>query len=138
MTFDRFTADVLREAFLAIGDEMFVALARTSQSPIIYEVLDYAVGVTDARGELIAQGNGVAGFLGPLGEAVRETLVRVPQLGPGDVVAVNDPYSGGGTHPSDVTLVRPVFADGELIAFAAASSTPTSSRSSPPTAACPR
>jgi N-methylhydantoinase B len=120
LSFDRFTGDVLREAFLAIGDEMFVALARTSQSPIIYEVLDYAVGVTDARGELIAQGNGVAGFLGPLGEAVRETLVRVPKLGPGDVVAVNDPYSGGGTHPSDVTLVRPVFADGELIAFAAA------------------
>jgi N-methylhydantoinase B len=117
---DRFTSDILREAFIAIGDEVFVSLARTSQSPLIYEVLDYAVGVTDARGELIAQGNGVAGFLGPVGEAVRETLVRVPDLGPGDVVATNDPYSGGGSHLSDVTLVRPVFVDGELLAFAGA------------------
>src|SRR5581483_7850789 len=37
---DRFTLDVLREAFLAVADEMFVSLQRTSQSPVIYEVLD--------------------------------------------------------------------------------------------------
>ena len=39
---DRFTMDVLREGFAAITDEMFVSLQRTSQSPIIYEVLDFA------------------------------------------------------------------------------------------------
>jgi len=117
---DRFTMDVLREAFLAVSDEMFVSLARTSQSPVIYEVLDFAVGITDPAGELISQGNGIAGFLGPLGEAVRDALIRVPDLAPGDVVATNDPYAGGGTHLSDVALVRPIFFDGALVAFAAA------------------
>jgi N-methylhydantoinase B len=112
--------DVLREAFLAVTDEMFVSLQRTSQSPVIYEVLDFAVGLTDARGELVSQGNGIAGFLGPLGEAVRDTLVRVPDLGPGDVVATNDPFSGGGSHLSDVAMVRPIFVDDELVAFAGA------------------
>src|SRR5918999_1884532 len=117
---DRFTMDVLREAFLAVTDEMFVSLQRTSQSPVIYEVLDFAVGLTDGRGELVSQGNGIAGFLGPLGEAVRDTLVRVPNLAPGDVIATNDPYAGGGSHLSDVAMVRPIFVDGTLLAFAGA------------------
>jgi len=117
---DRFTMDCLREGFAAITDEMFVSLQRTSQSPVIYEVLDFGVGVTDARGDLVSQGNGVAGFLGPLGDAVRETIARVPDLVPGDVIIANDPYLGGGTHLSDVALIRPVFTGGELIAFAAA------------------
>ena len=117
---DRFTMDVLREAFFAVTDEMFVSLQRTSQSPVIYEVLDFAVGLTDARGELVSQGNGIAGFLGPLGEVAREALERLPDLAPGDVIASNDPYSGGGSHLSDVALVRPIFVDGELIAFAGA------------------
>ncbi len=117
---DRFTLDVLRETFLAVADEMFVSLQRTSQSPVIYEVLDFAVGITDASGELVSQGNGIAGFLGPLGEATRDTIARVPDLRPGDVVATNDPYAGGGTHLSDVALVRPIFAEDRPIAFAAA------------------
>jgi N-methylhydantoinase B len=117
---DRFTNDVLREGFRAVSDEMFVSLARTSQSPVIYEVLDFAVGITDVAGELVSQGNGIAGFLGPLGEAVRATIARVPDLVPGDVVATNDPYAGGGTHLSDVALVRPIFFDGSIVAFASA------------------
>jgi len=117
---DRFTTDVLREAFYAVTDEMFESLKRTSQSPVIYEVLDFAVGLTDAGGELVSQGNGIAGFLGPLGEATRDTLLRVPDLAPGDVVATNDPYAGGGGHLSDVAMIRPIFVDRRLVAFAAA------------------
>jgi N-methylhydantoinase B len=117
---DRFTMDVLREGFSAISDEMFVSLQRTSQSPIIYEVLDFGVGITDANGELVSQGNGIAGFLGPLGDAVKELITRGKDLRPGDVIAANDPYAGGGTHLSDVALIRPVFSERELIGFAAA------------------
>ena len=117
---DRFTMDVLREAFAAITDEMFVSLQRTSQSPIIYEVLDFGVGISDVHGELVCQGNGIAGFLGPLGDAVKETIRRRLPLRPGDVIVANDPYSGGGTHLSDVALVRPLFWEQQLIGFAAA------------------
>ncbi len=117
---DRFTMDVLREGFAAISDEMFVSLQRTSQSPIIYEVLDFGVGISDAEGELVSQGNGIAGFLGPLGDAIKETIARHPDLRPGDVIIANDPYAGGGTHLSDVALVRPVFAGTQIVGFAAA------------------
>ena len=111
--------DVLREAFLAISDEMFVSLARTSQSPVIYEVLDFGVGISDLNGELVSQGNGIAGFLGPLGDAVRAVRTEVAEVAPGDVIMTNDPFRGGGTHLSDVVLVRPLFVGDELVAFAA-------------------
>ncbi|HTX62164.1 MAG TPA: hydantoinase B/oxoprolinase family protein, partial [Acidimicrobiales bacterium] len=120
MDADRFTFDILREAFLAVADEMFVSLQRTSQSPVVYEVLDFAVGLTDATGELVSQGNGVAGFLGPLGDVVQATRAKFGDLEPGDVVLSNDPYAGGGTHLSDMGMVRPVFVGDVLVGYAAA------------------
>jgi N-methylhydantoinase B len=118
---DPFTVEIVKDSLVAIGDEMFVSLQRTSKSTIIYEVLDFASGLIDAKGQLITQGNGVTGFLGTLTFAVRSTLEKFghEDLAPGDVVITNDPYSGGGTHLSDVSLVVPIYYDDELVAFAA-------------------
>ena len=118
---DLFTVEIVKDSLVAIGDEMFIALQRTSKSTIIYEVLDFASGLTDATGQLITQGNGVTGFLGTLTFAVRSTLEKFgpENLHPGDVVITNDPYGGGGTHLSDVSLIVPIFYDGKLVAFAA-------------------
>src|SRR5215210_1197756 len=118
---DPFTTEIIKDALNAIGDEMFVSLQRTSKSPIIYEVLDYCCGITDDRGQLLAQGNGVGGFLGTMAFAVQSTLDKFGHDGlrEGDIVVTNDPYGGGGTHLSDVSLVIPIFVDGELIGFSA-------------------
>ena len=100
---------------------MFYALQRTAKSTIIYEVLDYATGLLDARGQLLTQGNGVAGFLGTLTFAVRYVLEKFGEkdLHPGDIIILNDPYVGGGTHLSDVSLIMPIFYEGQLVAFSA-------------------
>jgi N-methylhydantoinase B len=112
---DPFTLEILRDAFLSITDEMFVTTQRTSQSTIIYEVLDFAVGLTDAEGRLITQGNGVTLFLGTLGEAARRVMEKFADtIREGDIFMMNDPYAGGGTHLSDVSVVMPVFADGTI------------------------
>jgi N-methylhydantoinase B len=118
---DPFTTEIIKDALNAIGDEMFVSLQRTSKSPIIYEVLDYCCGITDDRGQLLAQGNGVGGFLGTMAFAVQSTLDKFGRAGlrEGDIIVTNDPYSGGGTHLSDVSLVMPIFVDGELVGFSA-------------------
>ncbi|HEV3312013.1 MAG TPA: hydantoinase B/oxoprolinase family protein [Chloroflexota bacterium] len=118
---DPFTLEVIKSILIAIGDEMFIAMGRTSMSPIIYEVLDYAVGITDAEGNVISQGNGVTLFIGVLTHAVRSVLEKFgpSRLSQGDILAVNDPFTGGGTHLSDVCMVMPVFFEGELLAFAA-------------------
>jgi N-methylhydantoinase B len=117
---DPFTLEIIKESLIAVGDEMFIAMQRTSMSTIIYEVLDYASGLLDAQGNLIVQGNGVAGFLGTLTAAVKSVIAKFKDdLAPGDIIITNDPYSGGGTHLSDVSLVMPVFYRGRLVAFAA-------------------
>lgn len=118
---DPFTLEIIKNALHSIGDEMFVTTARTSMSPIIYETLDYASGLTDAKGDLLTQGNGITGFIGMLTFMVKETLQKFPddQLKEGDLIIINDPYQGGGSHLSDVGLVLPIFYAGELVGFSA-------------------
>lgn len=118
---DPFTLEIVKDSLVAIGDEMFIALAKTSMSPIIYEVLDYASGLTDAKGQLLTQGNGVTGFIGMLSDMVKQTLKKFGdgKLKEGDIIIINDSYGGGGSHLSDVGLVMPIFFDGEIVAFSA-------------------
>ena len=54
MSQDYFTVEVIKDALVAVGEEMFNAMIRTSMSPIIYESNDFAVGATDAKGNLLA------------------------------------------------------------------------------------
>ncbi len=117
---DPFTVEIIREQLIAAAEESFIALGRSSQSPIIYEVLDYACAITDAQGDIIAQANGVPGFLGTLTFAVKTILEKFPPatILPGDIFITNDPYRGGGNHLSDVALIAPIFYTDELVAFA--------------------
>ncbi len=116
---DPFTQEIIKNALVAIGDEMFLAMAKTSMSPIIYEALDYSVGITNARGDLIAQGNGTTVFLGMIDSLVRDILEKFAgDIHQDDVFISNDPYKGGGTHLCDVAIVKPVFFRDELVAFA--------------------
>ncbi|MCY3835762.1 MAG: hydantoinase B/oxoprolinase family protein [Anaerolineaceae bacterium] len=121
MTVDRFTLEIIAESLRAGAREMFITYGRTAQSPIIYEVLDMACGLTSVDSELIAEAEGVPGFIGCLSFAVREITDKFEpsSMQPGDIYATNDPYKGGGTHLSDVCLVSPIFHEGQLVAFAA-------------------
>lgn len=117
-----YTNEIIKDSLMSIGEEMFVALSRTSMSPIIYEVLDYACGLTDSKGNLISQGNGVTSFIGMLSPMVRSVLsiyADGKELYDGDIIIINNPYVGGGSHLSDIGLVMPIFYNGELIAFSA-------------------
>jgi N-methylhydantoinase B len=116
---DPFTIEILREKVAAVADEMGLVLARTSMSPIVYEVLDFACGLTDARGRVIAQTNGLTLFTGTFGPQVQGLIARygMGDMHDGDVFATNVPYNGG-THTCDVCLVRPIVIAGRVVAFA--------------------
>jgi len=116
---DPFTVEIIRNGLIAAAEEMFYSLARTSHSPVIYEVLDYACGLTDRKARLIAQANGLPGFLGTLTFAVQDVLNKFTEknLFEGDVVVTNTPYGGGGSHLSDVVLVAPIFYKDALVGF---------------------
>ncbi|GMR09462.1 MAG: hydantoinase B/oxoprolinase family protein [Anaerolineae bacterium] len=121
MTIDPFTLTIIQEHLRSAADEMFVRLGKASKSPIIYEVLDYSCALISTESELLAEAQGVPGFTGVLPFAVQSILDKYEpaEMRPGDVYATNDPYTGGGTHLSDVCLIGPIFWEGELVAFAA-------------------
>ena len=116
---DLFTIDVIQASLKAIANEMFAVLKRTAMSPIIYEVLDSGVAITDNRGRLACSGAGIPSFIGVLDKAVKALIEDIPgeEIQPGDVFCTNDPYRGGVTHSSDVILMVPVFSDDQIIAW---------------------
>lgn len=109
--FDPTTLEIYRALYTSVAEEMGVALRRTAHSPNIKERRDYSCAVFDARARVIAQGDHMPVHLGSMPMAVAAAL-RAVALGPGDIVAVNDPYAGG-THLPDVTLVSAVFGEKE-------------------------
>ena len=107
MKFDPTTLEIYRALYTSVAEEMGVTLRRTSFSPNIKERRDYSCAVFDAAGRVIAQGDHMPVHLGSMPMAVAAALREV-KIGPGDVVALNDPFAGG-THLPDVTLVMGVF-----------------------------
>src|SRR2546425_8072475 len=105
--FDPTTLEIYRALYTSVAEEMGVTLRRTSFSPNIKERRDYSCAVFDASGQVIAQGDHMPVHLGSMPMAVAAALHEI-EMGPGDVVAVNDPFAGG-THLPDVTLVAPVI-----------------------------
>ena len=107
MKFDPTTLEIYRALYTSVAEEMGTSLRRTSFSPNIKERRDYSCAVFDSSGRVIAQGDHMPVHLGSMPMAVAAALREV-EIGPGDVVAVNDPFAGG-THLPDVTLVAGVF-----------------------------
>lgn len=116
---DPFTREVITNALQSAAEEMFLNLGRTAKSSVIYETLDYACGITDAEANVVAQANGVPGFLGTLKFCVADVIEKFGSNGfeSGDVVLLNDYH--GGTHLNDVAMVAPIFDEGELVGFTA-------------------
>ena len=114
---DAITQEIINGKLLATVDEMAIVLARTSMSPVVYEVLDFACGICDARGELVAQTNGITIFTGTFSRQVQFILQRFgSDMAPGDTFLTNDPFEGG-THACDFAIIRPIFRRGALIAY---------------------
>ena len=118
---DPIDLELVRHTLLSIADEMKSTLVRCAYNPIIYEAYDFSTGVFDARGRLAAQATGLPIFLGTLDWAVQAVIAKFGERGfePGDVYLSNDPYTGGGTHLNDVSVITPAFDAAELIGFAA-------------------
>jgi N-methylhydantoinase B len=112
---DPVTLSVLSGALSGIAEEMGAVLIRGSYSSNIKERRDCSTALFDARGRMVAQAEHIPVHLGAMPEAVAAVIERDPE--PGDVFALNDPYSGG-THLPDITLVSPVSYEGEILGYA--------------------
>ncbi|MGW6455168.1 hydantoinase B/oxoprolinase family protein [Streptomyces sp. NPDC055078] len=118
-TVDLVTAEIIRNGLVAAAQEMNSTLVRTAYNPLLFEVKDFGIAITSARGELWAEDPGQAVFSGCMPATIRNGLVKHGPDGfaEGDVLIVNDPYVSG-THISDTCIYMPVFHRGTLVAFA--------------------
>src|SRR5205085_167181 len=119
---DAITIQILRNKIASLVDEMHYHFYRSGYSTIIRESRDFSCVILDCAGRLI-----VAPPMFFHAPVYRHLIARILALYQGsgergivegDVFVSNHPYEGGLPHVSDMAFVAPVFADGEIVAFA--------------------
>ena len=118
MKVDAISLEVFKNLFASIAEEMGITLQRASLSPNIKERLDFSCAIFDEQGRMTAQAAHIPVHLGSMPASVEYAIREFPDLQPGDMIILNDPYHGG-THLPDITMVSPVFVDDQLAFFAA-------------------
>lgn len=118
-TTDPVTIEIIRTAIIATTDEMKTNLMRSAYNPIIYEALDYTVGLFDANGNTVSIGLGLPMFIGGLSDAIKAMIDCYGKDGinEGDIIITNDPFTMG-SHLNNVIMVLPIFWENELVGFA--------------------
>lgn len=112
--------EVFNNLFMSIAEQMGVRLQKTARSTNIKERLDFSCAVFDNEGQLIANAPHTPVHLGSMDRSV-ESIIRIhPNMERGDVYVTNAPYNGG-THLPDITVVTPVFGEGDKPIFFVAS-----------------
>ena len=121
MKLDPTTFAILRSSFVNIANEMGLTLGKVAYSPVITEGRDFAGAIYDANGHLVACGEhdltGLLGTMEPTIQFIFDWLGK-ENLHEGDVVFVNSPHEAG-SHLNDIRGVKPVFWEGELVAYVA-------------------
>jgi N-methylhydantoinase B len=117
---DPITFEVIRNALVAATDEMVLALKRSAYSTNIKTRSDFSCAFFDTELRTVAQAFTQPVHLGSMVQQVPHAIRRygVENLGPGDAIVTNDPHPRG-VHLNDVSLISPVYVDGELLGFVA-------------------
>ncbi len=109
--------EVIKNALISVAEEMGAVLQRTAFSPNIKERRDFSCAIFDRHGRMVAQAAHIPVHLGSMPLSVR-SVVESLELKEGDMAVVNDPFKGG-SHLPDVTVVAPVYFEGELLFYVA-------------------
>ncbi len=118
VTLDPVRQELFAHRFSALAREMGDMLERTALSTNVKERLDFSCALLGPGGELVVNAPHIPVHLGAMGLCVRAVAAELA-LAPGDVVVTNHPAFGG-SHLPDVTVVTPVFGDGDrLLGYAA-------------------
>src|SRR5579859_5380547 len=94
---DPVLVEIIRNGVMAVTDEMKTNLMRTAYNMIIYEALDFTVGLFDADGNTVSIGLGLPMFIRGLSDAVKAKIANYGTDGiePGDILLTNDSYIMG-------------------------------------------
>jgi N-methylhydantoinase B len=117
---DPVLTEIVRNGVLAVTEEMKTNLMRTAYNMIIYEALDFTVGLFTAEGEIVSIGMGLPSFIRGMSNTVRAELAHYGTGGlePGDILVTNDAYTTG-SHLNHFTFSMPIFDGSTLCGWAA-------------------
>ena len=115
---DAVLTEIVRNGVLAVTEEMKTNLMRTAYNMIIYEALDFTVGLFTANGDTISIGIGLPSFIRGMSNTVKAKLSKygVEGVHPGDILVTNDAYTTG-SHLNHFTFSQPIYFDGKLVAW---------------------
>jgi N-methylhydantoinase B len=110
---DPITLEVIRYGVVSIADQIDANITRTAFSPYVYEYKDFAVGLVNTEGHLVAQSTGgMPPFVADtVGTAVRDGLKIYgrERLFEGDVVVCNH-AAVQGQHLNNTVMYTPIYA----------------------------
>ncbi len=117
---DPVVTEIVRNGLVAATEEMKSNLMRTAYNMIIYEALDFTVGLFDREGNTVSIGIGLPMFIRGMSNTVKKMIAHYghARIDEGDVLLTNDAYTTG-SHLNHMTFVVPIFWRGEIVAFAA-------------------
>ena len=115
---DPVTVEVVRNGLIAVTEEMKTNLMRTAYNMIIYEALDFTVGLFDAQGNTVSIGLGLPMFIRGMSDTVKAKIKHygLEKMEPGDILLTNDAYTTG-SHLNHMTFSVPIFHEGKVVAF---------------------
>ena len=114
---DPIRLELIKNALVMVSDNMMVSVLRTSRSTLIKSNMDFSASILDGDGNMVAQGLALPAHLGATMPALQGCLDYFgDDIGPGDILANNDPYAGG-SHLNDIFMFKPVYRDGKRVCF---------------------
>src|SRR3981189_2121479 len=107
---DAVLTEIVRNGVIAVTEEMKTNLMRTAYNMIVYEALDFTVGLYTAEGGTVSIGLGLPSFIRGMAETVKAKLRHFGKEGiePGDILVTNDSYITG-SHLNHMTFRLPLF-----------------------------
>jgi len=115
---------IFAHRFMGIAEQMGRTLARTAISVNIKERLDFSCALFTADGGLVANAPHIPVHLGAMQFAVKYQVEHWNAenrggIQEGEVLVSNHPQLAGGSHLPDITVITPVFHEGEIIFYVA-------------------
>ncbi|MGE0798732.1 MAG: hydantoinase B/oxoprolinase family protein [Lautropia sp.] len=117
---DSVTTQIFWNRIISIVDEAATGLIRTAYSAVVRDFHDFACGLFDRDGNLLAHSvKTTTAFIGVMPFLMKHFIEAFPPetLAPGDALITNDPWLGTG-HTYDLCIASPIFHGSRLIGFA--------------------
>lgn len=115
---DPITYEIFKHRLWSICERSHYTLSRVSGSPIVVDAHEYISGLHKANGEAVLITSGVTAHIIGMERAVKKIIEwwKEDEIEEGDQFLLNNPFIAA-VHAVDMSISKPVFTDGKIIAW---------------------